>query len=126
MARSRTRPAIRDRKMPAATAAAPPPRPAARGGSGVSGTGRFSSGSTGNARAAGVIPRRAYCQVMPELLTACAGCGRAMNPGAVLYDTQGRAVCQTCFDKLDLVATDHRAAANIRRAGYVSLAGGVA
>jgi len=49
-----------------------------------------------------------------------------MNPGAALYDTQGRAVCQTCFDKLDLVATDHRAAANIRRAGYVSLAGGVA
>jgi hypothetical protein len=63
---------------------------------------------------------------MPELLTACAGCGRAMNPNAVLYDAHARAVCNTCFDRADLAATDGRAAGNIRKAGYLSLAGGLA
>lgn len=63
---------------------------------------------------------------MPELLTACTGCGCAMSPNAVLYDAQARPVCDACFQKADLVATDRRAADNIRKAGYLSLAGGVA
>jgi hypothetical protein len=63
---------------------------------------------------------------MPELLKACAGCGRAMNPNAVLYDAEARAICDACFHQADLLATDRRAADNIRKAGYLSLAGGVA
>jgi hypothetical protein len=62
---------------------------------------------------------------MPELLKACAGCGRAMAPNAVLYDAEARPVCDACFAKADLLATDHRAADNIRKAGYACLAGGV-
>lgn len=49
-----------------------------------------------------------------------------MNPNAVLYDAQARAVCNACFDRADLAATDGRAAGNIRKAGYLSLAGGLA
>ena len=62
---------------------------------------------------------------MPELLTACAGCGRAMNPNAVLYDSEARPVCDACYAKADLLATDRRAADNIRKAGYATLAGGI-
>jgi hypothetical protein len=62
---------------------------------------------------------------MPELLKACAGCGRAMNPTAVLYDAEARPVCDDCFRKADLLATDRRAADNIRKAGYGCLAAGV-
>jgi hypothetical protein len=62
---------------------------------------------------------------MAEILTACAGCGRAMNPGAVLYDADARPVCEACFQQADLVATDRRAADNIRKAGYACLAGGI-
>ena len=61
---------------------------------------------------------------MPELLKACAGCGCAMNPTKVLYDTDARPVCPTCFDRADLLATDRRAADNIRKAGYACIAGG--
>ena len=63
---------------------------------------------------------------MPELLTACAGCGCAMSPNAVLYDAAARPVCDACFHKADLIATDRRAADNIRKAGFLCLAGGVA
>jgi hypothetical protein len=62
---------------------------------------------------------------MPELLKACAGCGRAMNPNAVLYDAEARPVCDACHAKADLLATDRRAADNIRKAGYACLAAGV-
>jgi hypothetical protein len=62
---------------------------------------------------------------MPELLKACAGCGRAMSPQGVLYDAQARPVCNACFNKADLIATDRRAADNIRKAGYLCLASGV-
>ena len=61
---------------------------------------------------------------MPELLKACAGCGRAMNPNAVLYDTDGRPICDACSARADLLATDHRAADNIRKAAYACLASG--
>jgi hypothetical protein len=62
---------------------------------------------------------------MPELLTACAGCGRAMAPNAVLYDAGARPVCDACFQQADLLATDRRAADNIRKAGYACLSSGV-
>ena len=62
---------------------------------------------------------------MPELLKACAGCGRAMNPGGVLYDAEARAVCDACYQQADLLATDRRAADNIRKAGYGCLVAGV-
>jgi hypothetical protein len=62
---------------------------------------------------------------MAEILTACAGCGRAMNPSAVLYDADARPICEACFQKADLVATDRRAADNIRKAGYACLAAGI-
>ncbi len=62
---------------------------------------------------------------MAEILTACTGCGRAMNPNAVLYDADARPLCEACFHKADLVATDRRAADNIRMAGYACLAGGM-
>jgi hypothetical protein len=61
-----------------------------------------------------------------EILTACAGCGRAMNPGAVLYDAEARPVCDACSQRADLLATDRRAADNIRKAGYGCLAAGAA
>jgi hypothetical protein len=63
---------------------------------------------------------------MPELLKACDLCGRAMNPNAVLYDAEARAICEPCFQMSDLVATDRRAADNIRKAGYLCAATGVA
>lgn len=62
---------------------------------------------------------------MPELLKACAGCGRAMNPNAVLYDADARPVCDACHAKADLLATDRRAADNIRKAGWACLGAGV-
>jgi hypothetical protein len=62
---------------------------------------------------------------MPELLKACAGCGRAMNPHAVLYDAEARPICDDCHARADLLATDRRAADNIRKAGYACLAAGV-
>jgi hypothetical protein len=62
---------------------------------------------------------------MPELLKACAGCGCAMNPNAVLYDADARPVCDACYHRADLLATDRRAADNIRKAGYACLASGV-
>jgi hypothetical protein len=62
---------------------------------------------------------------MAEILTACTGCGRAMSPSSVLYDTEARPICDACFQKADLLATDRRAADNIRRAGYVCFAAGV-
>jgi hypothetical protein len=62
---------------------------------------------------------------MADILTACAGCGRAMNPNAVLYDADARAICEPCFQMVDLVATDRRAADNIRKAGYLCVAAGV-
>jgi hypothetical protein len=62
---------------------------------------------------------------MPELLKACAGCGRAMNPNAVLYDAEARPICDDCHAQADLLATDRRAADNIRKAGYACLAAGV-
>jgi len=61
---------------------------------------------------------------MPELLKACAGCGRAMNPNAVLYDADARPICDDCYARADLLATDRRAADNIRKAGYGCLAAG--
>jgi hypothetical protein len=63
---------------------------------------------------------------MAEILTACTGCGRAMTPGTVLYDAEARPICDACFQKADLIATDRRAADNIRKAGYVCLAAGIA
>jgi hypothetical protein len=63
---------------------------------------------------------------MPELLKACAGCGRAMAPNAVLYDADARPVCDACYARADLLATDRRAADNIRKAGYGCLAAGAA
>ncbi len=63
---------------------------------------------------------------MAEILKACASCGRAMNPNAVLYDAQARAICEACFQMVDLVATDRRAADNIRKAGYACLSFGIA
>lgn len=62
---------------------------------------------------------------MSEILTACVGCGRAMAPNAVLYDREARPICDDCYHQADLLATDRRAADNIRKAGYVCLAGGV-
>lgn len=63
---------------------------------------------------------------MPELLKACAGCGRAMAPNAVLYDADARPVCDACYQRADLLATDRRAADNIRKSSYGCLASGVA
>jgi hypothetical protein len=63
---------------------------------------------------------------MAEILKACASCGRAMNPNAALYDAEARAICEACFQMVDLVATDRRAADNIRKAGYACLASGIA
>jgi hypothetical protein len=62
---------------------------------------------------------------MPELLTACAGCGCAMSPNAVLYNAAAQPLCQSCFNKADLIATDRRAADNIRKAGYLCIGAGV-
>jgi hypothetical protein len=62
---------------------------------------------------------------MSEILKACVGCGRAMNPNAVLYDADARPICDACHAQADLLATDRRAADNIRKAGYACLAGGV-
>ena len=48
-----------------------------------------------------------------------------MSPNAVLYNTQGQPVCDACFGKADLAATDRRAADNIRKAGFVCIGAGV-
>jgi Flp pilus assembly protein TadB len=48
-----------------------------------------------------------------------------MNPGAVLYDAEARPVCDACSQRADLLATDRRAADNIRKAGYGCLAAGM-
>ena len=63
---------------------------------------------------------------MPELLKACAGCGRAMAPNAVLYDADARPVCDACYHQADLIATDRRAADNIRKSSYGCIAAGIA
>jgi hypothetical protein len=49
-----------------------------------------------------------------------------MAPNAVLYDAHARPVCDDCNARADLLATDRRAADNIRKAGYACLAAGVA
>jgi hypothetical protein len=48
-----------------------------------------------------------------------------MSPNKVLYDAEARPVCDTCYQRADLLATDRRAADNIRKAGYGCLSSGV-
>ena len=62
---------------------------------------------------------------MAQLLMACSGCGVAMSPKTVLYNRDAMPVCDACYGKADLLDTDRRAAANIRKAGFACLAAGV-
>ena len=48
-----------------------------------------------------------------------------MNPVSVLYDREGRPICDPCHNRQDLIETDRRAANNIRKAGFATLAAGV-
>lgn len=57
--------------------------------------------------------------------TACSGCGVELAPQNVLYTTEALVVCAKCYAAADIVATDKRAANNIRNAAMGSLIGGV-
>jgi len=48
-----------------------------------------------------------------------------MSPSSVLYDREAMPVCDACYGKADLLDTDRRAAANIRKAGLACLGAGV-
>ncbi|HEU0031163.1 MAG TPA: hypothetical protein VFQ53_11060 [Kofleriaceae bacterium] len=58
-------------------------------------------------------------------MTTCSGCGAQMAPQNVLYTSTADPVCAKCYAKADIVATDQRAAANIKRLAVGSALGGL-
>lgn len=58
-------------------------------------------------------------------MTTCSGCGAQIAPQNVLYTTAADPVCAKCYAKEDIVETDKRAAANIKRLAIGSAVGGV-
>ena len=55
----------------------------------------------------------------------CGSCGTPVASANVLYTAEALAVCARCFANDDLLATDKRAARNIRSASIMALVAGV-
>src|SRR6266850_114010 len=102
---------MRDSRIPAPTASAPPRR--RRGAAGVSGMSAFSNAAAGYA-----ILRRMETQ-------ACSQCGKAISGSDILYTPDARIVCSACSAVAEVQRDEGRAANNIKTAAWSCLGAAV-
>lgn len=59
-------------------------------------------------------------------MATCSGCGIEVADANILYTGDARIVCAKCYAQEDIIATDKRAAHNIRNAAVAAAGGGIA
>jgi len=66
-----------------------------------------------------------YFPRMATPAVLCTSCGKQISGSEILYTADARVVCQACSDKVSLKGDESRAAGNIQKAAWATLALGL-